>query len=155
MKKLILAALVVFSLSSCEDEVRTNIPSFVTNIGYDYWRAEDMQAQVNGNTLTITAGDLTEKFKITIPNYELGKTYSLGSSNQATVEYIEIIDEVEKTYVSTLGSGYVYLNEAELNEPNTITGEFLADVKTTSGETVTLNKGIFYRIPITQPVVVE
>lgn len=150
MKKLILAALVVFSLSSCEDEVRTNIPSFVTNIGYDYWRAEDMQAQVDGNKLIITAGDLTERFTVTIPNYDLGRTYDLGPGNQATVEYVKIIDGVEEVYSSRNGSGYVQLYSADYGEPNTVTGRFLAEVKSSTGQTVTLNKGVFYKVPLFQ-----
>lgn len=153
MRKLILIALIGFSLVSCEEEVSSNNPAFEATIGYTFWRAEQFSAEVTNNTLTVYASDLTEQVKITIPNYELGKTYDLGENNIYKVEYSNIDDEEVTTTYSTgtgIGGGYVRLESADFSEPNKITGTFMAEVKSAGGASKTLHNGTFYRIPINQ-----
>lgn len=158
MRKLILVAAVVFSLVSCEEETSSNNPSFETTIGYTFWRAESWSASVTNGTLVVYGRDLTEQVMITIPNYELGKSYELGQNNSLKVEYMKVNDDDSVTTLSTgagIGSGYVRLESPEFGTPNTITGRFMAEVKGTGNVSQTLHNGIFYRIPISQPVVTE
>lgn len=158
MRKLLLVAAVVFSLVSCEEETSSNNPSFETTIGYRFWRAESWSASVTNGTLVVYGRDLTEQVMITIPNYQLGETYELGQNNTHKVEYSIVDDNDTVTTYSTgngIGSGYVRLESAEFGAPNTITGRFMAEVKGTGALTQTLHNGIFYRIPITQPVATE
>lgn len=156
MKKFIFVAAFVFSLVSCEEEVRDNSPAFEATIGYTKWKADSWSAVVENETLTIIGRDLTNQIKITIPNYQLGQNYDLGVNNSEFVEYTVVNDDESVTVYKTgtdMGGGYVKFESAEFSEPNTITGRFMAEVKTATGKSETLHEGIFYRIPLTQPQV--
>ena len=161
MKKYFLAALVALSLASCEEETSINTPAFEVMKGYDFWKADKMQATVKDGNLVIIGVNESENITLYVDHYELGQEYTLGVSNDYIATYSKKIDEVTYNYSSSssTGSGYIKLDPVEKQVPGTISGTFLAEMFPNSAndmlpeqETVHLHKGIFFQIPLKDAV---
>lgn len=155
MKKsiVIIALALGFGFVGCEDEVKFNNPSFQAQRDYKLWRANNSVAEVKDGTLQVYGTDGVESLVMTIPNYSYGGTYDFGN-NETNIATYRIIDEdVNYTYKTgyNLGSGTLYLDPVEKQVPGFISGTFMVtteSVDVNMPKSVTLSKGVFYRIPL-------
>lgn len=162
MKKYFLIALAAVSFVSCEEELGINTPTFEALNGYTFWRATKMTANFNDGDLVIVGANDSENITLYIEDYELGKEYTLGTSNFNVATYSKVQDDVVYNYStsSTTGKGYIKLEPAENQVQGTISGTFYAEmvpvdpaVVLPDAETVNFNKGVFFRIPVNYPTV--
>ncbi|WCM40901.1 DUF6252 family protein [Flavobacterium sp. CBA20B-1] len=161
MKKYFLLALMAVSLVSCEEELSTNTPTLEVMNGYTFWRANNLAANVNSDgDLVIVGVNESENVTLFIDNYEFGGEYTLGVSNLNVATYSKTIDDKMYLYStsSSTGKGYIKLNPVEKQVPGTISGTFMAEMVPVDEAMVlpempivNLNKGVFFRIPLSYP----
>lgn len=152
------------SLVSCEEELTTNTPTFEAMKSYDFWRATKFTANVDNGNLVIVGATDSENVTLFIHNYESGKEYELGTTNQHVATYSKIEKDTVYLYStsSTTGKGYIKLDPVEKQVPGTISGTFMAEMVPVDPSLilpntplVNLNKGVFFRIPLVYPPAVE
>lgn len=157
MKKYFLIALVALSFASCEEELSVNNPSFQATKDYNFWRASKMQAFVKDGDLVIVGATDNENVTLYVDNYELGKNYTLGTSNYTVATYSKVVDDVKYHYStsSSTGMGYIQLDPVDKQVPGKISGTFMAEMLPNAAalpETprVNFNKGVFFQIPLSE-----
>ncbi len=164
MKKYFLFALMAFSLVSCEEELTINNPTFEAMNSYDFWRASKMTANVDNGNLVIVGATDSENVTLFIQNYESGKEYELGTTNYHVATYSKIEKDTVYLYStsSSTGKGYIKLDAPEKQQDGTISGTFYAEMVPVdptlvlpNTPLVNFNKGVFFRIPIVYPPIVE
>lgn len=161
MKKYFLIGLITLGLTSCEEELSVNNPTFEASKGYSFWRASKMQAFVKDGDLVIVGATDDENVTLYVDNYELGKDYELGKSNYTIATYTKVVDEVKYNYAtsSASGKGFIKLDAADKQVPGKISGTFMVEMPasgTALPETpsVNFNKGVFFQINLTEVPVV-
>lgn len=149
----IVALILGFGFTGCEDDVKFNDPSFQAQRNYKLWRATNSVAEVKDGTLRVFGTDGIESLVMTIPNYSFGTTYDFGN-NETNIATYRIVDEdvvyVYKTGYN-LGGGHVTLDPVEKQVPGFISGTFLVKTSRVEGNVVKdvkLDQGIFFRIPL-------
>lgn len=150
MKKIILLLIITFSFFSCTQEVEFNNPSMQGVVDELDWKALDYTVTVDANQrLVIEGHSQFETIVLKTSSINPG-TYILGLNNLNTATYTLSIDGNVKTYTTeNNGNGSIYI-ENSLANTGQITGTFKFNAINNLGETVTISKGILYKVPIGQ-----
>ncbi|OYX82292.1 MAG: hypothetical protein B7Y83_15230 [Flavobacteriales bacterium 32-34-25] len=157
MKKHFLFLMVLFSLFSCEEDVRFNNPSFQGMKDNFFWRAIQSTATINSvGSLTIEAYTATEIVTLKTNSAAAG-TYVIGTSptRTATYVYTDPLTQESITFSSgfNIGNGEIVITEYNQVE-KTISGTFKFNIVNTfdnplAGPTLNFQNGFFYKIPVT------
>ena len=155
MKKQFLLIVVLFTLFSCEEDVRFNNPSFQGLKDNVFWRAVQSKAILSPNgSLSIEA--YTNKEKIVLKTTStIAQTYFLGTSTSKTATYILTDTDGSITFTTGFGIGDGQIVITEYDAVNkTVSGTFKFNAKNTlnnplAGPTINFQKGVFYKVPVT------
>ncbi|MFV5701694.1 DUF6252 family protein [Flavobacterium sp. XS2P12] len=165
MKKYFLFIVVIFSLVSCEEDVRFNSPSLQGMKDNVFWRAVESKATItSANVLSIEAytRDETLTLKISVPTTAVDPdikssyiTYFLGTSESKKVTYaITDAAGVIVTFSTGfgIGDGQIVITEYDTVN-NTVSGTFKFNAENTdnnplAGAVVNFQQGVFYKVPI-------
>ncbi|MFA9188564.1 DUF6252 family protein [Flavobacterium sp. FBOR7N2.3] len=156
MKKLFLFLTLLFSLFSCEEDVRFNNPSFQGMKDNVFWRAVQTTATVNsGGILIIEAYTSTEIITLKTNSAATG-TYFIGTNpfNTATYVYTDPTTKESVRFSSGFGVGNGEIEITEYNQvEKTISGTFKFNIENTfddplAGPTLNFQSGVFYKIPV-------
>jgi hypothetical protein len=157
MKKHFLFLIVVFSLFSCQEDVRFNNPSFQGMKDNVFWRAVQSVATVNsGGPVVIEAYTATEVVTLKTNSASVG-TYYIGTTptNTATYVYKDPSTKESITFSSgfNVGNGQIVITEYDV-VGKTISGTFKFDIVNTfdnplAGPTLNFQYGVFYKVPVT------
>jgi len=157
MKKNFLLLIVLFSLFSCEENVKFNNPSFQGMKDNVFWRAVQSVATVNsGGALVIEAYTATEVVTLKTNSASVG-TYYIGTTatNNATYVYKDPSTKESITFSSGFGKGDGQIVITEYDQVGkTISGTFKFNIVNTfdnplAGPTLNFQYGVFYKVPVT------
>ncbi|WP_367756706.1 DUF6252 family protein [Flavobacterium sp. WC2421] len=158
MKKHFLFIIVLFSVISCQEDIRFNNPSFQGVKDNVFWRAIQTKASLGANgSLIIEAysGNEVVTFKTTS---KLPQTYLLGTSSSKTATYVLTDSNGSITFAtgSGIGDGQIKITEYDAVS-NTVSGTFKFNAENIynnplAGPVLNFQQGVFYKIPITTTV---
>ena len=148
--------MVLFSLFSCEEDVRFNNPSFQGTKDNESWRAVQAIATVNsGGSLVIEAYTATEVVTLKT-NSALVGTYYIGTTPTTTASYV-FTDPLTKETLDfssgfNVGDGQIVITEYDV-AGKTVSGTFKFNIVNTfdnplAGPTLNFQHGVFYKIPV-------
>lgn len=155
MRRFFPVIILLFSLVSCEDQVKFNNPAVQGLKDNVLWRAALTNAvQSSDGSLTITAYQKNDALTLKTAGTTV-KTYPLGIDiiNKAIVtEKTDGINTVFSTGKNR-GDGQIVITEFDAIN-HTVTGEFKFNAKNESVDplartNVNFQKGIFYKVPVT------
>jgi hypothetical protein len=157
MKKHFLFLIVLFSLFSCQEDVKFNNPSFQGMKDNVFWRAIQTTARVNSSgSLVIEAYSATEIITLKTNSAAAG-TYFIGTTPTTTATYV-VTDPLTKesiTFSSGFGVGNGQIVITEYNQvEKTVSGTFKFNLENTFDDplaesTLNFQNGFFYKIPVT------
>ncbi|GEC73692.1 hypothetical protein SAMN05443543_10495 [Flavobacterium flevense] len=159
MKKHFLFLIVLFSLFSCQEDVKFNNPAFQGMKDNVFWRAVQTTARVNsGGALVIEAYTATEIVTLKT-NSAATATYFISTPriNTATYVYTDPSTQESTTFSSGSGVGVIdgQIVITEYNQVDkTISGTFKFNLENTfdnplAGPNLNFQYGVFYKIPVT------
>ncbi len=166
MKKIVSFIILAVALGSCSQDIKFNNEAVFQGVKDNlFWRGADAKAiqSVSEGTLTVSAGTLNESvaLKVPMPEHLVNSkddatyvTYTLGTSLDETATY-SFGDDVQQYFYETaigVGDGQVVVTEYD---GVYVSGTFRFNVKNTdpdseAPETVNMQSGVFYKIPLTQ-----
>lgn len=154
MKKYFLFALVLFSLISCDENIKFNDPAFQGMKDNVFWRALESKATIEaGGALTIEAYVGYEKVTLKTSS-AAAQTYTLGVNNSNTATYDLLTAEGTTIFYSGagVGNGEIVITEYDAAN-NTISGNFKFNLENASndssaGSILNFQNGVFYKVPI-------
>jgi hypothetical protein len=147
MKKIIFTFFIALTLLSCTQDVQFNNPAMQGLVDEMEWKAKDFSFTVDANQRLVIQG-LSQFETITLKTSSINPgTYTLGTGTLNSANYTLSIDGTVNSY-STLngGSGTVVIEESITNS-GTLTGTFKFKAINGMGETLTISKGILYKVP--------
>lgn len=157
MKKHFLFLIVLFTLFSCQEDVKFNNPAFQGMKDNVFWRAVQTKATVySGGDLLIEAYTATEVFTLKTNTIAAG-TYYIGANatTVATYDYRDPLTKESITFSSgfNVGNGQIVIAEYD-PVGMTISGTFKCNLVNTfdnplAGPTLNFQYGVFYKIPVT------
>ncbi len=154
MKKYFLFVVMLFSLVSCEEDVRFNTPSFQGTKDNVLWKAVQSKATVASNgSLVIEAYTGNEITTLKISATTL-KTYFLGVDTANTASYVWNDANGKVTFATGtgVGNGQIVLTEYDAVN-HTVSGTFKFNAENINnnplfGEEVNFQYGVFYKVPV-------
>jgi len=154
MKKYFLFALVLFSLISCEENVKFNNPAFQAMKDNVFWRAVQSTATIApGGILTIDAYTVNEKVTLKTGS-AISQTYPLGTGTSNTATYVLTDAKVSITFSTGngIGNGEIVITEYDAVN-NTVSGTFKFNLENIFdnplvGPTLNFQQGVFYKVPV-------
>ena len=158
MKKHFLFIIVLFSLISCEEDIKFNNPSFQGLKDNVFWRAVQTNASLGANgSLIIEAysGNEVITFRTTS---KLPQTYFLGTSTSKSATYVLTDSNGSITFATGFGIGDGQIKITEYDEiNNTVSGTFRFNAENIfnnplAGPILNFQQGVFYKIPISTVV---
>ena len=163
MKKILSFVILTLALSSCSEDVKFNNVAVFQGVKDNlFWKGSDAKAVRNGSSLTISSVTLLEEMAIRVPvpttpidpkDSDTYVTYPLGTSLNRVATYSFSNDLGEEFFYETaigVGDGEVVISEYDgvyvsgtfrFNAINT-------DPDSEAPETVNLQNGTFYKVPI-------
>ena len=166
MKKILSLVILVFALGSCSQDIQFNNEAVFQGVKDNlFWRGSDAKAiySVSQDKLTISAVTLNENMTLTMPmpdapiagnDASTHVTYVFGTSldKTATYSYFDDVDEYFYETAIGVGDGEIVITEYD---GTYVTGTFRFNAKNTdtaseAPETVNMQSGVFYKIPVTQ-----
>jgi hypothetical protein len=157
MKKFFLFYILLFTVFSCQEDVRFNNPAFQGMKDNVFWRALQTTANVySDGYLVIDAYTATEVVTLQTNATALG-TYYIGTTATTTATYVYTNPQTkEKITFSSgfgVGDGQIVITEYD-SENHTISGTFKFNLENTlnnplAGPTLNYQYGVFYKIPVT------
>ncbi|MEO6176575.1 MAG: DUF6252 family protein [Flavobacterium circumlabens] len=155
MKKYLCFLSLIFSLSSCTEEVKFNNPAFQSLKDNVFWRAQISEAQIALDDKVTLKGTMgSEQVLLNLASSE-EKTYFLGVDNVTRASYYyEIGSDVFLFSTGpNIGEGQITITEYNI-ENKTISGTFkFKAVNSNAAENektnVSFTEGVFYKVPVT------
>ncbi|MEN9908545.1 MAG: hypothetical protein RLZZ540_1694 [Bacteroidota bacterium] len=156
MKKHFLFLIVLFTLFSCQEDVRFNNPAFQGTKDNVFWRAVQSIATVNsGGSLVIEAYTATEVVTLKTNSAAVG-TYYIGTTSTSTATYVfkDPLTKESITFSSGFGVGDGQIVITEYDQVGkTISGTFKFNLENTfdnplAGPTLNFQYGVFYKVPV-------
>ena len=156
MKKYVLFVVVLFSLISCEEDIRFNNPSFQGMKDNVFWRGVQTRAVVKADgSLLIESFKANETVSLRT-SATAKRTYFLGTSESNKAMYtITGTANSAATFTTGFGIGEGQIVIDEYDTVNkTISGTFKFSAKNVSStpsgnETLSFQQGVFYKVPVT------
>lgn len=174
MRKAILFLGLAVGLMSCEDEIVFNETTLQAKISAhglhtapnQHIRFDYHEAFVDNGNLLIKGGTERDTLEISIPNYAFGTRYELNNNNFSAKYKTISEDSISWVFETNVElDGYVFLNPAEEQTPQSISGSFAFDMDSNTvidgsidiSMNVRLHDGAMLNIPInnTPPVVID
>ena len=154
MKKSFLFIIVLFTLVSCQEDVRFNNPSFQGIKDNVFWRAIVSTATLGANGSLIIKGYSGNEI-ITLKTTSTAKgTYLLGTSDSKTAVYVLTDANGTLTFATGLGKGdgQIVITEYDIIN-NTVSGTFKFNAENSynnplAGSLLNFQQGVFYKVPI-------
>ncbi|KIA84761.1 DUF6252 family protein [Flavobacterium sp. AED] len=159
MKKYFLFIVVLFSLISCQEDVRFNNPSLQGLKDNVFWRAVESKATIAADgSLLIQAYTSNETLSLKTTATK-AQTYFLGTSESKKVTYTITDATGSLITFSTgfgIGDGQIVITEYDVAN-KTVTGTFKFNAENTynnplAGPLVNFQQGVFYKVPVSSPV---
>ncbi|MBA0885315.1 DUF6252 family protein [Flavobacterium undicola] len=156
MKKHFLFLIVLFTLFSCQEDVRFNNPAFQGTKDNVFWRAVQSIATVNsGGSLVIEAYTATEVVTLKTNSAAVG-TYYIGTTPTSTATYVfkDPLTKESITFSSGFGVGDGQIVITEYDQVGkTISGTFKFNLENTfdnplAGPTLNFQYGVFYKVAV-------
>lgn len=155
MKKFVLYIVFLFSLVSCEENIRFNNPSVQGLKNNMFWRAIDSKATVASDGSVLIEGYKgNEVLSLKIKSAKVEK-YRLGVSDSTSVAFVETQGNNQLVYKTGAGVGDGQIIITKYDDVNgTISGSFKFNAKGKDSESevgpiLNFQQGVFYQIPIT------
>lgn len=166
MKKILSFVILIVALSSCSEDIKFNNEAVFQGVKDNlFWRGSDAKAvySVSQSTLTISAGTLNETMTLKMPMPDSGivpgddgthVTYTLGTSLETVADYTYFDDVDDYFYETAIGVGDGEITITEYDGAY-VSGTFRFNLQNTdpdseAPETVNMQNGVFYKIPLTQ-----
>ncbi|MFM9825149.1 DUF6252 family protein [Flavobacterium sp.] len=154
MKKLFFCFLLLFTLFSCQDDVKFNNPSIQGIKDNAFWRAINYDATLsNTGVLKINAYTRNEILTLKTSSKNLN-TYVLGMNTSNTASYKITIKNVDTVFStgSDFGDGEIVIEDYD-NVNKTVTGSFRFNVSNIDNNPlynsfVNFQQGVFYKVPV-------
>jgi hypothetical protein len=155
MRKQFFYLVMLFSIYSCQDDVKFNNPSFQSIKDNVFWRAVNTDASLStSGVLTINAYTRNEILTLktastTLATYELGKSasntanYQIKTNSSTTISF---------STGSDFGDGQIVITEYDkINK--TISGTFRFNVSNVAknplyDDFINFQQGVFYKVPL-------
>lgn len=142
MRTFMLFLLATFTLISCDD-IQDNSPALQAELNDELYRAIDARAEIKPNGTLVLQG-LTDMENLTITlNGSTEGVYSLGGESSNRAAFQDFLGSVYTT--NPYGDGEVII---ESTEGNTFTGSFLFNAYRFGLDTLNVQKGYFFKVPI-------
>ena len=155
MKKFVLLLVVLFSLISCDENIKFNSPSVQGMKDNIFWRAIDSRATIlPDGSLLIEAFTANEVLSLKT-NSTKSQNYPLGISNSSTAIFTQTIGTEKITFKTDSGvivTGQIVITKYD-DVNKTISGSFKFNAKRTdtasSPDTfLWFQQGIFNKVPV-------
>ncbi len=145
MKKLSLLLLLMTIAISCSDDIQSNAPSIQGEVNGEFFRTNASSAYSNQDgSITLTGESGLDKITLKAAEFAVG-TYELGMSSQSEAAYE--INGVGVYSTGTTGDGAIEITRVT---STTLSGEFYFNAYLNgNGDTLNVNKGSFFDVPIT------
>ena len=154
MKKAFLLSIVLFSLASCQEDVRFNNPSFQGVKDNVFWRAIASKASLGVNGSLVINGYLRNEIITLKTTSTANGTYFLGTSDSNTAVYGLTDTNATLSFATGLGKGdgQIVITEYDI-ENNTISGTFKFNAENSYnnplvGPVLNFQQGVFYKVPV-------
>ena len=156
MKRCFLFLIVLFSLTSCTEDVRFNNPSFQGTKDGVFWRAVQATATINAlGSLVIEAYTATEIVTLKTNSTSVA-TYFLGTTTDKIATYVNTDPLTKESIIFStgfdVGDGQIVITEYDV-AGKTISGTFKFNLENTFdnplvGPVLNFQNGVFYKIPV-------
>lgn len=155
MKKWFSLIMVLFLLSSCEEDVKFNNPAFQTLKDNVFWRAQSYTAYTNSTGNLVIEGYLGFE-KVILETASMSQqTFVLGQDDVSKASYSNTLStEMEELFTTgtNIGSGQIIITDYD-TENKTISGTFKfsainSDKTNTEKTKINFSEGVFYKIPV-------
>lgn len=166
MKKLVAFIVLAFALGSCSEDIKFNNEAVFQGVkDNNFWKGADAKATVSigDETLTVSSTTFIETMTLEVPlpltpiNPKDSKTYvtyALGTSLDRTAHYTLSLDGGNYFYETAIGIGDGEVTITEYNGAQ-VSGIFRfnainEDPESDAPETVNVQSGVFYKVPVVQ-----
>jgi hypothetical protein len=155
MKKILSLLILVFTFTSCEDDVTFNNPSVQGLMDNVIWRAIDFRATVNANgALKIEAFTQNQVLTLQTPSRNVG-VYNLGENSARSATFTTEFDDIELLYTTGVdigGNGQIVINNYDA-AAGTVSGTFRFNAINVNQnplgeEVLNFQKGVFYNVKV-------
>lgn len=154
MKKILSLFILLSLLVSCSDDVRFNTRSVQGVKDGAFWKSSDCRATLgSGNVLTIEAVRQYDKITLKTTATDLA-IYPLGTIEANVATYSFSVASQQFKYETGLNKGDGMIEITEFDSTHmTVSGNFWFSSQISASnplvpETVNIEKGIFYKVPI-------
>jgi Family of unknown function (DUF6252) len=145
--------MVLFLISSCEEDVKFNNPAFQTLKDNVFWRAQSYKASVTTTGNLVIEGSLGFEKVILQTASPSKQTYVLGQNNVSKASYSnDFLTETEEFITGTnIGNGQIIITDYN-TETNTVSGTFkftaINSDENAEKTQMTFSEGVFYKVPV-------
>ncbi|NGY36913.1 hypothetical protein FQU23_005230 [Flavobacterium sp. XN-5] len=154
MKNFVLYIVVLFSIVSCEEDVRFNNPSIQGMKNNVFWRALDFKATLGPNGSVVIEAYTGYDILTLKTTSTKEQNYPLGTSNSKTAVFVMTQDADKITYSTgiNIGDGEIIISKYD-DVNNTISGTFKFNAKNTDSNSaadpvLNFQNGVFYKVPV-------
>tara|TARA_R110002126_G_scaffold53875_11_gene145913 strand:- start:343 stop:825 length:483 start_codon:yes stop_codon:yes gene_type:complete len=154
MKKYLLVVFAIIFLSSCEEEVQFNNPSFQGLKDNVFWRATQSEATISANGSVVIKAYAVNEVVTLKTSASTVQVYAIGTSNSSTATYVLTTTAGAITFSSgiDIGNGQVQITEYDAVN-KTISGTFKFNLENIfndplAGATLNFQQGVFYKVPV-------
>ena len=154
MKRQFLYFLLLFSLFSCQEDVKFNNPSFQSIKDNVFWRAVNYKTTLSGNGVLLIEAYTRNEIVTLKTSSNAVDTYELGISNSNTATYKVTDNKIATTFSTGIGFGDGEIVITEYDALNrTVSGTFKFNVDNVDnnplyGSSINFQNGFFYKIPL-------
>ncbi len=152
MKKYLLLCLTALAFIACEEDVEDNSPAFQANLNSEFYKALDAKGIVTEEgTVSLVGATSNQNITISISVLQSGSfQFNSGNGHQATYE-----DATGQIYSTEFGgSGVVNITGRGTDAGNEfLSGDFTFIAILEGIDTVTVNRGILYQVPLVSGVI--
>lgn len=145
MKKLSLLLLLITITIACSDDIKSNAPSIQGEVNGEFFRTNTSSAYSNEDgSITLNGESGLDKITLKAAEFAIG-TYQLGVNSQSEAVYE--INGIGVFSTGNTGDGTIEITRVT---PTTLSGEFYFNAYLNgNGDTLNVNKGSFFDVPIT------
>ena len=153
--------MLLICLSSCQEDVRFNNPSFQGLKDNVFWRAIQSQATIDANGAVVVKAYTSNEVVTLKMTSTTAQVYPIGTSDSKTATYVLTDASGTLTFTSGtgIGNGQIVITEYDAVN-NTISGTFKFNLENVNnnplgGTTLNFQQGVFYKVPIVAATVLN
>lgn len=146
--------MVLFSIVSCEEDVRFNSPSVQGMKNNVFWRALDSKATLGPNGAVVIEAYTGFEVLTLKTTSTIEQSYPLGTSNSKTAVFVVTQDADKITYTTGIDRGDSEIIIREYDDVNkTISGTFKFNAininnNSTADPVLNFQYGVFHKVPV-------